>query len=102
MALKETSFGTIKVQSLKRGIFSSGLTTTISPTWISSVDNFISFPFLISESQLFKKILDLVQNASSRKAPTENFITKFARKYTPVVTIAALALAIIPPLVIIL
>jgi len=46
------------------------------------------------------KILDLVQNASSRKAPTENFITKFARYYTPVVVFSALALAIIPPLVI--
>lgn len=46
------------------------------------------------------KILDLVQNAASKKAPTENFITKFARYYTPVVVFAALALAIIPPLVI--
>ena len=46
------------------------------------------------------KILDLVQNASGRKAPTEKFITKFARYYTPVVVFAALALAIIPPLVI--
>jgi len=46
------------------------------------------------------KILDMVQNASSRKAPTENFITKFARYYTPAVVFAALALAIIPPLVI--
>lgn len=46
------------------------------------------------------KILDLVQNASSKKAPTENFITKFARYYTPAVVFAALALAIIPPLVI--
>lgn len=44
------------------------------------------------------KILDLVQNASSRKAPTENFITKFARYYTPVVVIIAVALAVIPPL----
>ena len=44
------------------------------------------------------KILDLVQNASSKKAPTENFITKFARYYTPTVVFAALALAIIPPL----
>ncbi|MGR6897276.1 heavy metal translocating P-type ATPase [Rummeliibacillus sp. BSL5] len=44
------------------------------------------------------KILDLVQNASSRKAPTENFITKFARYYTPVVVIVAAALAFIPPL----
>ncbi len=46
------------------------------------------------------KILDLVQNAGSRKAPTENFITKFARYYTPFIVFAALALAIIPPLVI--
>ncbi|MFJ5622823.1 heavy metal translocating P-type ATPase [Peribacillus loiseleuriae] len=44
------------------------------------------------------KILELVQNASSRKAPTENFITKFARYYTPGVVIVALALAILPPL----
>ncbi|VDN49257.1 Cd(II), Zn(II) and Co(II) exporter (ATPase) [Petrocella atlantisensis] len=44
------------------------------------------------------KILDLVQNASSKKAPTENFITKFARYYTPVVVFIALALAIMPPL----
>jgi len=44
------------------------------------------------------KILDLVQNASSRKARTENFITKFARYYTPFVVFAALALAVLPPL----
>lgn len=46
-----------------------------------------------------KKILDLVQNASGRKAPTEQFITKFARYYTPIVVIAAALLAIVPPLV---
>lgn len=46
------------------------------------------------------KILDLVQNAGSKKAPTENFITKFARYYTPVVVFAALAIALIPPLII--
>lgn len=44
------------------------------------------------------KILDLVQNASSKKAPTENFISKFARYYTPVVVILATALAVLPPL----
>lgn len=44
------------------------------------------------------KILDLVQNASSKKAPTENFITKFARYYTPAVVFGALAIALIPPL----
>jgi Cd2+/Zn2+-exporting ATPase len=46
------------------------------------------------------KILELVQNASSKKAPTEKFITKFARYYTPAVVFSALALAVIPPLVI--
>jgi Zn2+/Cd2+-exporting ATPase len=46
------------------------------------------------------KILDLVQNASSKKAPTENFITKFARYYTPAVVFISLALAVVPPLVI--
>ena len=44
------------------------------------------------------KIIDLVENASSRKAPTENFITKFARYYTPAVVIVAALLAVIPPL----
>lgn len=44
------------------------------------------------------KILDLVENASSKKAPTENFITKFARYYTPVVVYTALAIGLIPPL----
>lgn len=46
------------------------------------------------------KILDLVENAGNKKSPTEKFITKFARYYTPVVVFSALALAIIPPLVI--
>lgn len=46
------------------------------------------------------RILELVQNASSKKAPTEKFITKFARYYTPAVVFAAVAVAIIPPLVI--
>lgn len=50
------------------------------------------------ENSTVSKILELVENASSRKARTENFITKFARYYTPVVVIMALALAIIPPL----
>lgn len=46
------------------------------------------------------QILNLVQNASDKKAPTEKFITKFAKVYTPVVVFAALALAVIPPLLI--
>ncbi|MGM1046295.1 MAG: heavy metal translocating P-type ATPase [Bacillota bacterium] len=46
------------------------------------------------------KILDLVENASNEKATTENFITKFAKYYTPIVVIVAALLAVIPPLVI--
>lgn len=45
------------------------------------------------------KILDLVENASSKKSRSENFITKFAKYYTPAVCYGALALAILPPLV---
>ena len=45
------------------------------------------------------KILDLVENASSKKSKSENFIAKFARIYTPVVCFSALALAVLPPLV---
>ena len=48
---------------------------------------------------MVSKITDLVENASARKAPTENFITTFARYYTPVVVGMAAVLAIIPPLV---
>ncbi len=50
------------------------------------------------EESTVSKILELVENASSRKAKTENFITKFARYYTPIVVIGALVLAILPPL----
>ena len=45
------------------------------------------------------KVLDLVENASSRKSRSENFIARFARYYTPVVVIGAAALAVLPPLV---
>ena len=54
---------------------------------------------LYSESTV-SKILELVENASSRKSKSEKFITKFARYYTPVVVVIAAILAIIPPLVI--
>ncbi len=46
------------------------------------------------------KILDLVENASSKKSKSENFITKFAKYYTPVVVIIAILLAIVPPIII--
>lgn len=50
------------------------------------------------EDSTVAKILELVENASSKKAKVENFITRFARYYTPVVTIGAVLLAILPPL----
>ena len=51
------------------------------------------------EESTASKILDLVENAGSRKAKSEQFITKFARVYTPAVCYSALALAVLPPLV---
>lgn len=53
----------------------------------------------IYEDSTVAKVLDLVENASSRKAPVEKFITKFARYYTPLVVCAAVLLAIVPALV---
>lgn len=52
------------------------------------------------EESTVSKILDLVENASSKKSKSENFITKFAKVYTPTVVIIALILAFIPPLII--
>lgn len=62
-------------------------------------------PFLVQveksyENSTISKLLELVENASSKKAPAENFITKFARYYTPVVVGLAVLLAVLPPLVI--
>ena len=54
---------------------------------------------LFGESSI-SRILDLVENASSKKAETEKFITKFARRYTPIVVISSLLVALIPPLLI--
>ena len=54
---------------------------------------------LFGESSI-ARILELVENASAKKAPTQKFITKFASYYTPFVVFASLALAIIPPLII--
>lgn len=50
------------------------------------------------EDSTVAKILELVENASSKKAKVENFITRFAKYYTPAVTIGAVALAVLPPL----
>lgn len=52
------------------------------------------------EESTLSKILELVENAGNKKAPTEKFVTRFSRYYTPVVVFTALALFIIPPLVI--
>ena len=52
------------------------------------------------EESTVSKILDLVENASSKKSKSENFISKFAKYYTPIVVIIALILAILPPLII--
>jgi len=57
----------------------------------------VSRPF---EESSVSKILDLVENAASKKAETEKFITKFARYYTPVVVIAAILISVLPPLLI--
>ena len=51
------------------------------------------------EDSTVSKILELVENASSKKARVENFITRFAKYYTPVVTIGAVILAILPPII---
>ncbi len=62
-------------------------------------------PFLVQveksyENSTISKLLELVENASSKKASAENFITKFARYYTPVVVGLAVLLAVLPPLVV--
>ncbi|MEG1131552.1 MAG: heavy metal translocating P-type ATPase [Romboutsia sp.] len=52
------------------------------------------------EESTVSKILDLVENASTKKSKTENFITRFSKYYTPVVVISALLIAVVPPIVI--
>ena len=54
------------------------------------------------EESTASKILDLVENAAALKSKSENFISKFARIYTPIVCYSALALAVLPPLVLLL
>ena len=56
----------------------------------------------VYEDSTVARILEMVENASSKKARLENFITRFARYYTPVVTIGAALLAVLPPLVLLL
>lgn len=84
-------------ESLPRSVKSGSdvLSGFINKNGVLTVE--VTKPF--SESTV-SKILELVQNASSRKAPTEKFITKFARYYTPAVVGIAALLAVIPPVII--
>lgn len=68
----------------------SGSINMESPIYIKVTKNF--------EESTVSKILDLVENATSAKSKSENFITKFAHYYTPIVCYAALFLALVPPL----
>ncbi|MCR4689392.1 MAG: cadmium-translocating P-type ATPase [Saccharofermentans sp.] len=77
---------------VNKGISDTVISGTINLTGVISVRTTSSF----GESTV-SKILELVQNASDKKAKVENFITKFARWYTPCVVIGAILLAIIPP-----
>ncbi len=90
-------------------INTSALTGESLPRTVKQGDAIISGsinetrPIKIKTTKLFgestaSKILDLVENASSRKSKSENFITKFAKVYTPIVCGLALALAVIPPI----
>ncbi|WP_074685897.1 heavy metal translocating P-type ATPase [Kandleria vitulina] len=90
-------------------INTSALTGESVPRFVKEGDEVISgcingeTALHISASKMYEdstvsKILELVENASSKKSKTENFITRFARVYTPVVVISALILALVPPL----
>lgn len=71
---------------------------------LSGAINLSSVLYIRAEKEYYDstvaKILDMVENASAKKAKAENFITRFARYYTPAVVITAVVLAILPPLVI--
>lgn len=76
------------------GVGAEVISGTINLTGVLKIE--VSKPY---EDSTVAKVLDLVENASSRKASVEKFITKFARYYTPLVVIAAILLAVLPPLV---
>ena len=88
----------------------AALTGESRPTAVSTDDTVLSGSINLTgmlkvrttaafEESTASKILDLVENAAARKSKSENFISKFARIYTPIVCYAALALAVLPPLV---
>lgn len=98
-----------QIISGKSTVDTSALTGESVPRTLQEGDNIISGCVNLSgvirvkvskafDDSTVAKILELVENASSKKAQVENFITKFARYYTPVVVIGALLLAILPPI----
>ena len=99
------------IEEGKSMLDTSSLTGESMPQDVSAGDNVLSG--CINKSGLLtikvtkefgestvSKILDLVENASSKKSKSENFITKFAKYYTPAVVIIAVLLAIVPPIII--
>lgn len=82
-------------ESLPRQVGPDGpvLSGTVNMTGLLKIRTTAEF-----DESTASKILDLVENAASRKSKSENFISKFARYYTPIVCYAALALAVLPPL----
>ena len=88
-----TSALTGESKPVEVGVDSDVLSGSINMTGVLKVRTTTEF-----DESTASKILDLVENAASRKSKSENFISKFAKVYTPIVVYAALALAILPPL----
>ena len=98
------------VQKGASSLDTSALTGESMPVLVSEGENIVSGSINLNgllevqvtrlyDDSTVAKILELVENASSRKAKAENFITRFARVYTPIVVALALALALVPPLI---
>ena len=81
----------VPVEVLPQSAVSGGVINLSSPIVIEAQK-------LLEESAV-SKILDLVENSATKKSRTENFISRFARVYTPIVVLAALLLSIVPPLI---
>ena len=88
-----TSALTGESKPVEVGVDSEVLSGSINMTGVLKIRTTTEF-----DESTASKILDLVENAASRKSKSENFISKFAKVYTPIVVYAALALAVLPPL----